>query len=186
MAREPRAFFGQIGFDLSIPEKERRIRELINEPRRQAQLTKDSTRWNSLCSALDVIGDAELALDAYLAWSPVCGPGQRYIIVYGVLQVLCVEQDAAKHVGEVLSHPIKLPTDIQKIREIRAASIGHPISRRRDNSFRSSFIRRRDLTQMDFSLMEVNSRGSYEIGKIDLPHSFFAKENSSKRDLTKS
>jgi len=49
----------------SISELEQDIRKFINSPRKQFHLLKDAEAWNRLCSSLDVIGDTELAIDAY-------------------------------------------------------------------------------------------------------------------------
>jgi len=68
----------------TIDELEREIREMINAPRRHEQLRANSYDFSQLCSSLDVIGDTELALEAYLAGS---GGGQSdgdlYLRVYG-------------------------------------------------------------------------------------------------------
>ncbi len=46
----------------AIEELESQIRDFVNAPRRQAMLLADAAAWAMLCSSLDVIGDAELAI----------------------------------------------------------------------------------------------------------------------------
>ena len=65
--------------------------------------TKDSAAWNQLCSSLDAIGDTELAFDAYAALPEPSDEGTTYILVYGILQALVLQQDAVRHVAEALS-----------------------------------------------------------------------------------
>ena len=49
----------------AISEVATRIRAFINSARKQHELLKDSTAWNQPGSSLDVIGDIELAFNAY-------------------------------------------------------------------------------------------------------------------------
>lgn len=81
----------------TIEQLETEIRDFINNPRKQSLLLKDSTVWNKLCSALDVTGDTELAINAYISAINVNSDGEAYLIVYGILQVLLVQQDAVKY-----------------------------------------------------------------------------------------
>jgi len=64
----------------SISELETEIRDFINRGRRQQELLADPASWNTLCSALDVIGDTELALEAYAKWEHRCEIGERYLL----------------------------------------------------------------------------------------------------------
>jgi len=105
-----------------------RIRDLINQPRCQQSLMRNRGGWLKLCSSLDVIGDCEMAMDAYCSKSMPSDPGVLYLATYGVLQALVVQQDAVRHLCECVAatynwrdHAI-----LQEIREIRNASIGHP------------------------------------------------------------
>ena len=79
---------------MSISILEQELREFINHPRRQAGLLSDVASWNIICSALDVVGDTELALDAYLNLQQLSTDGEKYLMVHGVLQVMEVQQDA--------------------------------------------------------------------------------------------
>ncbi|NKC12655.1 MAG: hypothetical protein GKR94_10770 [Gammaproteobacteria bacterium] len=71
-----------------IAQLEGAIRDRINKRRLQSLLLEHTEDWNVLCSALDVIGDTELALDAYLGHSPIQDIGLQYLHVYGALQLL--------------------------------------------------------------------------------------------------
>jgi hypothetical protein len=51
--------------------------------------------------------------------------GWSYLVVYGILQVLYVQQDAATMLAGCLKLPFELPDELVNIREIRNDSIGH-------------------------------------------------------------
>ena len=114
----------------TISELEREMRDLINAPRRHQQLLANSHAFSQLCSSLDVIGDTELALEAYMAGTggEQCD-GDLYLRTYGVLQVLVVQQDALVHVAEAVQLALPLSDEIKEMREIRNDAIGHPTRR---------------------------------------------------------
>lgn len=71
---------------ISMPELEEQIRDFINSPRKQHILLQDHADWNKLCSSLDVVGDTELAIDAYMEnINEPASDGQKYLILYGIL-----------------------------------------------------------------------------------------------------
>src|ERR1700730_14472350 len=108
---------------MSIDDQVQKIRSFINHHRRPAALLSSAANWHTLCSALDVIRDTELAFDAYSDWSAVSDVGRRYLLVYGVLQALLTQQDAVKKVCEAFQFPLSFPPSMNKIREIRNDSM---------------------------------------------------------------
>ncbi len=50
---------------LNITQLVSNIRYLINKPRKQHLLLKDSAGWYMLCSSLDVIEDADYCLEGF-------------------------------------------------------------------------------------------------------------------------
>src|SRR5205809_356036 len=108
-----------------------RIRDIVNSARRRHALLQDRQRWLRLASAMDVIGDTQLAIRAYLdePIKTIRSTGWSYLIVYGILQVLYVQQDAAKTLATCLNLPFELPAEIVNTRDIRNDSIGHPTGR---------------------------------------------------------
>lgn len=119
-----------------VQSAEQRIRDLVNSPRRAHLLRRDSNRWFKLCSSMDAIGDTQLAVRAFLdePMETRRSDGWSYVIVYGVLQVLYVQQDAAQTLAECLRLPFELPEELAAIRDARNASIGHPTNYRRASS----------------------------------------------------
>jgi hypothetical protein len=74
------------------------IRDFINRRRTLHILTQVRPDWNRLTSSLDVIGDTEMAFDAYLERlhdPATCG--ELYILLYGVMQALFIQQDAVEN-----------------------------------------------------------------------------------------
>ncbi len=154
---------------MAIREFEEQVREFINLPMRQAGLLTNLATWNRLCSALDVIGDTELALDAYLDRPGSSEIGEQYLVVYGVLQVLLTQQDAVRHVCNALSINLSLPRELERIREIRSNAVGHAPRQSEDNVTKSSFIHRISLTDRGFNLMTEYSDGRpYHLRYIDI------------------
>lgn len=145
-----------------------KIRDLVTEPRRQAVLQKNEANWNIICSALDVIGDTELALDAYDNWAPPNDKGKRYIIYYGVLQAMSTQQDALQQLRRVLGIFVKLPTDMRNIRNARAASVGHPIGRAEDGKVKSYFIARHSFSKDGFTLMAISDDSTVSTDQVDI------------------
>ncbi|MGH9428047.1 MAG: hypothetical protein ACRD2L_17330 [Terriglobia bacterium] len=140
-----------------LQDLQQQIRGFINSPRKQSGLLRDSAGWNKLCSALDVIGDTELAIDAYLTRQPTSDVGESYLIVYGILQVLLTQQDAVKHLCESLSIKVAFPKALQRIREIRSNAVGHPMEGRENKASKSNFIQRVSLSERGFTLITVFS-----------------------------
>lgn len=143
-----------------LSELESKIRDLINNPRQQYKLLKNLIAWNQLCSSLDAIGDTELAIDAYINSKFPDDEGSKYLVVYGVLQSLFLQQDAIKHMAEVLN--IKYVSDplLKHIRDIRNKSIGHPTKKENGGTVSSHFISRITINKNGFTLMSSSDESS--------------------------
>jgi hypothetical protein len=130
------------------------IRDFINARRTQHILAQARPNWNSLTSSLDVIVDTEMAFDAYLErLQDPATHGELYVLLYGVLQALFIQQDAVENMMESLAleyppHPI-----LRDIRETRNDSIGHPTKRRSGKHQTSTFISRMTMSRSGFMLM---------------------------------
>jgi hypothetical protein len=74
--------------------------------------------------------------------------------VYGVLQALYLQQDAAVTLARCLDLSFEIPAELKAIREVRNNAIGHPTARR-DGS--SAMISRITLTTDGFQML-VNSK----------------------------
>jgi hypothetical protein len=110
-----------------------------------------------------------MALDAYLGWESVTDVGGRYLLLYGVLQVLLAQQDAVKKVCKTFQYPLSFPPNIEKIRQIRSDSIGHPTSGTKNKLHKANFIQRISLSHSGFTLMTVFSDSRYYPQQIGVP-----------------
>lgn len=151
--------------DMNIGELEQIIRGYVNAPHRHTQLIVDESAFNQLCSAMDCIGDAEMALAAYKEMEDPGEPGERYIAVYGVLQLLYVEQDAIAGLSKILGLDEKRPQYVRTVRAIRNCSVGHPT---RTTDGVSHFISRADLKIGSFRLISRSPNGQTKITLITL------------------
>lgn len=155
---------------MSVQSLEDRIREFINSGRRQAILLKTPDAWNKLFSSLDLIGDTQLALDSYPQFHKVQEDGASYLIVYGILQTLLLQQNAAKHIGDTLDISVKLPKALEDIRVIRNSAAGHPTYQKENGLSKSSFITRMSISPTSFQLMTVYSGDKdYVFHQISIP-----------------
>jgi hypothetical protein len=120
-------------------------------------LLSRSADWNTLCSALDIVGDTELAFDSYLKQSRIEDAGLCYLQVYGVLQLLQTQQDAVADIGSALGIKAHNSPKLPHVRQIRSNSVAHPAAQKEDKTTKSHFIVRSSLTQHGFELMAVYS-----------------------------
>ena len=84
-------------------------------------------------------------------------PGSSYILAYGFLQALFLQQDAVRNLYEALQLPSEPDPLLAEIRELRNDAIGHPTKRGggkgKGKSF--SFISRPSISKSGFQLMTV-------------------------------
>jgi len=113
----------------TISELEQEIRDFVTSPRKRAIVERDLADWGKLVSSLDVIGDTEKAFDSYLNSKEPRNFGEKYLLIYGVLQALYIQSDAVAHLHEALDLTYAHDAEIYKIREIRNDSSGHPTKR---------------------------------------------------------
>ncbi len=137
----------------SIDELEQQIRDFINNPRKRHALLQDTAAWNMLCSCLDTIGDTELAISAYEKASKPPIVAAIYLLVYGLLQALFIQQDAVENLRQALGFDYKPHKLLREIREIRSDSAGHPTKRGGGKGQAFNFIGRSSLTKEGFDLM---------------------------------
>jgi hypothetical protein len=153
-----------------ISELESQIRDFINRPRKQQSLFRDLADWNKLCSSLDVIGDTELALEAYLEnIRAPAADGELYLILYGVLQILFVQQDAVKHLAEALGLQYTSDPLLREIRKVRHDSVGHPTERGHGKGRTFNFITRISMSRGGFTLMTTYPDRDSTFFQVDVP-----------------
>lgn len=118
--------------DKNIEELTRKISYIISKIEKRNLIMRNIADWDKCCAAIDVIEDSQCAIDYYkLSAYPKNYKG-KYLYTYGLLQALFLQQDAIISLSSVLHKKIDLKTDypeIQKIRDIRNDTIGHPTTR---------------------------------------------------------
>jgi hypothetical protein len=133
---------------------------------------KDIGHWNQVCSSLDVIEDTTAAIDAYPpTWQDSARNdfGPKYLALYGLLQALFLQQDAVKHLCESLGVSFE-PSDnphLDRIREIRNDSIGHPTQRGGKTNRSHHFVSRPSLENGQFTLMSTLADGKAIFKVVD-------------------
>lgn len=145
------------------------IRDVINKPRKQQLLLKDDRFWNQLCSSLDVIQDTDIALDDYMENDFPKSEGQKYLVVYGALQSLVVQQDAVDHLVESLGLSVTSASEqLKDVRDIRIKSVGHPTKkgwRKEEKSYH--FISRATMRKDGFQLMSCSPGKDFEFTDVN-------------------
>jgi hypothetical protein len=138
-----------------ITDLEQQIRLLINAPRKHLAIFQDSAEYHKLCSCLDVIGDTELAFHAHEEMSDGARPGSSYVLAYGFLQALFLQQDAVRNLYEALQLPSESDPLLTEIREVRNDAIGHPTKRGGGKGKSFTHISRPSISKAGFQLMTV-------------------------------
>jgi len=158
-------------YDKNIKALESEIRRYINNPRKQFQLLETPAAWNKLTSSLDVIGDTELAIDAFLTIDWPKDDGTKYLFIYGIMQALFIQQDAVKNLSEALGIRYPPYSLLQDIRQIRHDSIGHPTKREnKGKELGYNFITRMSMSRIGFMLMKTfPDRKSPEFVTVNIP-----------------
>ena len=154
----------------SIADLTHRVSDFINAPGMKNILVKDYS-WDMLCSSLDTIEDIELAIDAYLNSPDEIELGSNYLLIYGILQHLVVQQDAVCHLSESLSIDFALDDSLKQIRDIRNKAVGHPtkMNRGKGNGQSHNFISRSTMSKVGFQLTKVYPNNRYELEYIHIP-----------------
>jgi hypothetical protein len=156
---------------VNVKDLELKIRDLINIPRKQKSLLLEPASWNKLTSSLDIIGDTELAIDAFEADYLPEAEGDKYLILYGILQALFIQQEAVQNLSEALNLSYSSDPLLNEIREIRHDSIGHPSKRQKKGKEISyNFISRTTISHSSFTLIKTFPDGKTpEFVNINLP-----------------
>lgn len=131
-------------------------------------------RWHQVCACMDAIEDTDLAITAYCESPFPRTAGQRYLVVYGLLQAMYVQQDAVLALAgglpdECRPHfDFKDYAELRRIRDVRNLSVGHPsLSGKGRGDLRHGFITRISLAKRGFSLL-IESQSGERPGSLDV------------------
>lgn len=158
-----------------VRDLETAIRDRINQAKLRFRLLKDQKAWNEIVSALDVIGDTELAFSAYLSRYPSDPDfGSRYLLLYGVLQAVYTQQDAVVHLSQALGGRSKKEIlgdeRIRTAREVRNQAIGHPTRKEIPKSEPTTThqISRITLGQYGFEMFTADEHGEHSMKTVNV------------------
>jgi hypothetical protein len=147
------------------------LRNRVNYRRRHSALIRNVVAWNTTCSAMDVVADTCQALHAYTVRTPIDehDKGAAYLLAYGVLHTLYLQQDAVfwwcKSLDIAPVSGFRSPgewarsiPELDRARVARNDSTGHPVRRDipRNAPIAASFIVQHSLTDTGFELMQVD------------------------------
>jgi hypothetical protein len=146
------------------------LRDFLTEPPRQDRFLHDKPTWYQIVACLDVIGDTELALDAFLGAATRPSRGEWYLAIYGALQALVLQQDAVSHLGEALQIGYSPDSTLREIRELRNDAVGHATRRGAAPGRSFSALSRMTLSRDTFTIL-TTTRDPFEnhFHKVELP-----------------
>lgn len=110
----------------------------------------------------------EQAFDAYHDTSEPESSGGTYLIIYGVLQSLFIQQDAIKNLCDALGLTYTPDPQMRIIREIRNQSSGHPTEVTRGRSRSYNHIVRISMSISTFTLVTFDENGTFTTTDVDV------------------
>lgn len=126
----------------------------------------DEKSFHVLCAAMDILHDTTDAMGAYLRLESLEHKytGIEYVYIYGILNVLEVQQDALKIIYEIFTHKklnLNSISELRKIRIMRNDIVGHSL-KNKSGEYKGFGIIRHSLSAdhvevMDFSLFGRDS-----------------------------
>lgn len=145
------------------------LRDRVNYKRRHSALIQNSATWNTLCSAMDVVGDTCQALRSYSTREALHDgdTGAAYLLAYGVLHSLYLQQDAVfwwcksldiKPVAGFATPGawVRSVQELEAARQARTDSVGHPVRRDKPRTLplAAFFIVQHSLSDKGFQLIK--------------------------------
>lgn len=151
-----------------MDELTRKIWGFIENPRKGYFFRQDKPKYNQFCSSLDALRDTDAAITTYrsLKFDFDENIGLGYLLIYGLLQSLFVQQDALFHLCETLGIQEKLDhyPRLREIREIRNDSIGHPTKKR---GYKSKTVSSHQISQISMNSGGFELLSFYSDGRIE-------------------
>lgn len=127
-------------------EKAKYVNNLIEKIRNEGMRTetataknifKDDKKWNILCAAMDVLEDTQIAISSYPRYANAKVANTPYLLIYGILNTLSLQQNAIMDVCNVFNVSPNLPPLLTKIRDIRNGVASHPTANKKKEDKRN-------------------------------------------------
>ena len=119
-----------------IRQLEQQIRDLFQEPQRLDAIRQNDENRQKLFRSLDALGDTEMAFEAYSQIPDSAPPGSSYMLVYGFVQALSIQQDAVRDLHHALCVPYKRDAVLDEIRDVRNAVTHQTDGHNKNKEFR--------------------------------------------------
>jgi hypothetical protein len=151
------------------------IRDLVNSYPLHEELQKRDRDWRKLCASMDTIEDTEEAIIIYKNLPNFSADDGAYLYLYGLFQVLFVQQDSVNALNNALFdedlsfEKMKKYSDLKKVREIRNDLFGHPADRTDpDEGKRSHIISRMTISKESFQALDYYTKKEDTYRTIDV------------------
>lgn len=151
------------------------IRDLVNSYPLIGELQKRDRDWRKLCASMDTIEDTEEAIIIYKNLPDFSADDGAYLYLYGLFQVLFVQQDSVNALNNALfDEDISFQdmgkySDLKKVREIRNDLFGHPADRTDpDEGNRSHIISRMTISKEFFQALDYYTKRKDTYRTIDV------------------
>jgi hypothetical protein len=174
------------------------IRDFVQHPRRRDALASNTPEWNAIASAFDTIADTDTVIATYKAMpARRHDTGRLYLMIYGLLQALYVQEDAVESLVRGFSpsanpkYKIENEPEAARIRVARNKAIGHPTRHGDANSNNtpgvqtSYHISQFSMSKRGFDLMTSYADGSHTFEYINLSDLIESNAGMLERVLTK-
>ena len=177
--KTPHPDSGQTLYDLA-----KRLRDLVNRVRRHERLWRGPTRdWHVVTSGLDMVQDTAWALETYAGEVDDLNEDKphAYIRIFGVLNGLVIQQDAAFQLFRGVGAPkavVEFATSgawassipsLARARQIRIAGAGHPVEwGEKKNVPTSTFIVQQSVNSRGCQLILRRHDGKTEWQRVSL------------------
>ncbi|MBI5559709.1 MAG: hypothetical protein HY883_00330 [Deltaproteobacteria bacterium] len=140
-----------------IADLERKIRDYVNRVDLSKKYSENPDEWNTLCVAMDTMGDSCLALEYYESSGVGKDDGEKYLKLYGMLQAIFLQQDSIRQIHRILvGNDLHLDSGSawMKTRDLRNLTVGHPIEKKnKGGKVSRCFISRVSISSRGFDLI---------------------------------
>ncbi|MBQ5469361.1 MAG: hypothetical protein IIT54_01925 [Acetobacter sp.] len=168
--------------------------ELEKNKHKQNTLRKDKVRFNKCYSVKWVLEDISEAIEVYKNYArkeKELDLGTKYLMIYGVLQVLFLQQNALKDLCDALNYKqVDITKEnnpkIYEIREIRNDIAGHPTTGRGSSKY-TTYLSRHSCYYTNLSLRKIQYQETEndEFIDVDIISSIDTQEKFIKEQLEK-
>jgi hypothetical protein len=164
----------------TVDDISREIRDLANTSLFIENIKPHGFNWDLTWAAMDMIEDAQLAIQSYQEGGISSDQGMEYLKVYGLFQAIFMQQDATGNLAEGLALPIpSIASDVEAgdVREIRNKYFGHHKYKRKGKTTYHGISRMSvgggsitAWTWPNFSTEEVNLKNAIAVNEKYIKH----------------